>query len=225
MKRYLVAILLVLISSPAWANELNSILQQAKALGAPMAAVQRAIQISQQPIFENKDALAVFDISQPSSKKRFYVLDFKSGQVTAHYAAHGRDNGPNARATKFKGFQTHLDMVPLGPLKTAHSEVMDHYKTIVDRYDGTVYRDMIVLVLEGVASYNSYINNTPPFKWIIHPNWYTTAGFRAKNNGVLGRSNGCITIDPAENNQLITRLQDGALVYVTVGDAPIEEYL
>ncbi len=27
-------------------------------------------------------------------------------------------------------------MVPLGPLKTAHSEVMDHYKTIVDRYDG-----------------------------------------------------------------------------------------
>jgi hypothetical protein len=46
------------------------------------------------------------------------VLDFKSGQVTAHYASHGRDNGPNARAIKFKGFQTNLDMVPLGPLKT-----------------------------------------------------------------------------------------------------------
>jgi hypothetical protein len=27
------------------------------------------------------------------------------------------------------------------------------------------------------------------------------------------------------NNQLVTRLQDGALVYVTVGDAPIEQYL
>jgi hypothetical protein len=39
-----------------------------------------------------------------------------------------------------------------------------------------------------------------PFKWIIHPNWYTTAAFRAKNNGMLGRSNGCITIDPIENN-------------------------
>jgi hypothetical protein len=52
-----------------------------------------------------------------------------------------------------------------------------------------------------------------------------TAGFRAKNNGMLGRSNGCITLDPAENNQLVTRLQDGALVYVTVGDAPIEQYL
>jgi hypothetical protein len=217
-------ILLALISFPAWANELDSLLQQAKALGAPMAAVQRAIEISRQ-LFPKKGALAVFDISQPSAKKRFYIFDFKSGQVTAHYAAHGRDNGPGARATKFKGFQTHLNMVPLGPLRTAHSEVMDHYKTIVDRYDATVYPNMIVVVLEGVASYNSYINHTPPFKWIIHPNWYATAGFRVKNNGTLGRSNGCITVDPGENNQLITRLQDGALVYVTVGDAPIEQYL
>jgi len=152
-------------------------------------------------------------------------LDFKSGQVTVHYAAHGRDNGPTARAIKFKGFQTDLDMVPLGPLKTAHSEVMDHYKTIVDRYDGTVYSNMIVVVLEGITSYNSYINRTPPFKWILHPNWYTTAAFRAKNNGVLGRSNGCITVDPIENNQLVRRLEDGALIYVTVGDDPIEQYL
>jgi len=57
----------------------------------------------------------------------------------------------------------------------AHSEVIDPYKTIVDRYDGTVYSNMIVVVLDGVTSYNSYVSYTPPFKWIIHPNWYTTA--------------------------------------------------
>jgi hypothetical protein len=206
------------------AGKLDSLSQQAQQLGAPEAAIQRAVAISRQPIFPKKDVLAVFDISQPSANKRFYVLDFKSGQVTAHFAAHGRTNGPNARATKFKGFQRDLDMVPLGPLKTAHPEVMEHYKTIVDRYDGTVYRNMIVVVLEGVTAYNKYINQTPPFKWIMHPNWYTTAAFRAKNNGMLGRSNGCITVDPVENNKLITRLQ-GALIYVTVGDAPIEQYL
>ncbi|MGB6759995.1 MAG: murein L,D-transpeptidase catalytic domain-containing protein [Xanthobacteraceae bacterium] len=212
-------------SAQQTATDLDPVLQQAKSLGAPMAALQRAIQISHQPIFPKKDTLAVFDISQPSAKKRFFVLDFKSGQVTPHYAAHGRSNGPNIKAVKFKGFQKDLDMVPLGPLKTAHSEVMDHYKTIVDRYDGTVYRNMIVAILEGVTPYNSYINHTPPFKWIIHPNWYTTAGYRAKNGGVLGRSNGCITVDPVENNEIITRLQDGALIYVTVGDDPIEQYL
>jgi L,D-transpeptidase catalytic domain len=207
------------------ASPLDPVLAQAQALGAPMAAVARAIATARGPIFPKKDALAVFDISQPSANKRFYLLDLKSGEASAHYAAHGRTNGPNARATKFKGFQKDLDMVPLGPLKTAHSEVMDHYKTIVDRYDGTIYSNMIVVVLEGVTSYNSYINHTPPFKWILHPNWYTTAAFRAKNNGMLGRSNGCITVDPVENNKLITRLQDGALVYVTVGDDPIEQYL
>jgi L,D-transpeptidase catalytic domain len=223
--RYLATMLLALISGAAWANEPDALLPKAQALGAPMAAVQRAIAISRQPAFVKKDVLAIFDISQPSAKRRFYLLDFKSGQVSAHYAAHGKDNGPNAKATKFKGFQTDLDMVPLGPLKTARSEVMDHYKTIVDRYDGTVYRNMMVVVLEGAASYNKYIDNTPPFKWIIHPNWYTTAGFRAKNSGMLGRSKGCITLDPADNNQLINRLENGALVYVTVGDAAIEQYL
>ena len=108
-----------------------------------------------------KDVLAVFDISQPSAKRKFYVLDFKTGQVTAHYAAHGRDNGPNAKAIKFKGFPTDLDMVPLGPLKTAHSEVMEPYKKIVDRYNGRVYPDMIVVALEGVTSYNSYVDPLP----------------------------------------------------------------
>ena len=105
------------------AKGLDPFLQQAQALGAPMAAIARAIPISRQSIFPKKDALAVFDISQPSANKRFYLLDFKSGEVTAHFAAHGRSDGPNAKAVKFKGFQKDLDMVPLGPLKTAHSEV------------------------------------------------------------------------------------------------------
>ena len=131
------------------AGKLDSLLQQARQLGAPGAAIQRAVAISRQPIFSKKDVLAVFDISQPSANKRFYLLDFASVQVTAHYAAHGRTNGPNAKATKFKGFQRDLDMVPLGPLKTTHSEVMEHFRTIVDRYDGTVYRNMIVANLEA----------------------------------------------------------------------------
>ena len=156
---------------------------------SPSRDLARRCDLSQ-PTFSKKDVLAVFDISQPSANKRFYLLDFTSGQVTAHFAAHGKSNGPHARAIKFKGFERDPNMVPLGPLKTVHAPpaVADHYRTIVDRYDKTVYRNMIVAVLEGVAPYNRYINHTPNTKWVIHPNWYTTAGFRAKNNGMLGRA-------------------------------------
>ena len=42
--RYLAATLLALISAPAWANELDSLLQQVQVFGTPMAAVQRSIQ-------------------------------------------------------------------------------------------------------------------------------------------------------------------------------------
>ena len=51
------------------AKGLDPILQQTQALGAPMAAIARAIAISRQSIFPKKDALAVFDISQPSANK------------------------------------------------------------------------------------------------------------------------------------------------------------
>ena len=113
-----------------FAGKLDSLLQQAQQLGAPVAAIQRAVAISRQPIFPKKDVLAVFDISQPSANKRFYVLDFTSGQVTAHFAAHGRTNGPNARATKFKGFQTGLGHGPAGPAQDRAS-----------RGDGTLQDD------------------------------------------------------------------------------------
>ena len=113
--RYLATILIVLVTAPSWANERDSILQQAEALGAPMAAVRRAIEISHQSIFVKKNVLAIFDISKPSKEKRFYVVDFNSGQVTAHYAAHGRHNGPSAKATQFKGFQRELGYGAVGP--------------------------------------------------------------------------------------------------------------
>ncbi len=157
----------------------------------PVAAIQRAVAISRQPTFSKKTRSALFDISEPSANKRFNLLDFTSGQVTAHFAAHGKSNGPHARAIKFKGFQRDPNMVPLGPLKTVHAprEVTDHYRTIVDRYDKTVYRNMIVGVLEGCGPVQSLHQPHAEYEnGVIHPNWYTTAGFRAKNNGMLGES-------------------------------------
>jgi hypothetical protein len=55
-----------------FAGKLDSLLQQAEQLGAPVAAIQRAAAISRQPTFSKKDVFAVFDISQePPNSKAF----------------------------------------------------------------------------------------------------------------------------------------------------------
>ena len=166
-------------------------------------------------IFRNLRATAVF------------LIDLKNDRTSAHYAAHGRSNGNNLRATKFRGFRSDHDMVPLGPLRTAAADasVTSHYRTIADKYTGQVWNGLNSARLEGVASYNSYINSVPGVVWVIHPNWYVSAGYRKNNPGMLGRSLGCITLDPEVNNAIVNRLGNGALIYVTVGDDPVERYL
>lgn len=200
---------------------------RAEALGAPMTAVRRAYDASRS--FPRKDAFALFDLSQPAKNKRLYVFDLKAGTVTAHYAAHGRGNGDNRRATRFRGFQSNHDMTPLGPLRTAASPTdMDHYRRIADRYDGRSYDGLTTLWLEGTTSYNRYINNATDGRsrvvWIIHPAWYVTEGYRKANPNALGRSLGCIALDPVVNNRVVARLKGGALFYVAVGNEPVEKY-
>ena len=221
--RTLLVLFTSIISIAAWAGALDD----AKTLGAPMESVERAIQLSRGKEFSRKDILAVFDISQPSGNRRFFLIDLKNNRTSAHYAAHGKSNGNNLRATKFRGFRSDHDMVPLGPLRTAAADapITSHYRTIADKYTGQVWNGLNSARLEGVASYNSYINSVPGVVWVIHPNWYVSAGYRKNNPGMLGRSLGCITLDPDVNNAIVNRLGNGALIYVTVGNDPVERYL
>lgn len=56
------------------------------------------------------------------------------------------------------------------------------------------------------------------FRGVIYPAWYVTRGYRDANPGALGRSLGCLALDPVDNNQVIDALEGGALVYVTSGN-------
>ena len=217
-------------TAPAAAVTANPVMVQAAALGAPMIAVKKAYALAQSSTFQRHDVFAVFDINQPAKNKRFFVFDLRAGKVSAYFVAHGRDNGDNFKATHFRGFQDDHNMTPLGPLRTGSSMTnMDHYSTITDKYDGRVYSGLMTLWLEGVTSYNSYINNaydgSSRVVWILHPAWYVTEGFRKAMPGGLGRSLGCIALDPVFSNLIMGKLQGGALVYVTVGDDAIEKYL
>ena len=218
----------LIVSAQAFASD-SSLLEQAKALGAPMSAVQRALALSKTSTYSNK-TFAVFDISQVSGHKRFYLFDPRAGKVQSFFVAHGKANGGGKKATSFRGFQRNHDMTPLGPLRTAGStQSMAQYSTITDRYTGRSYGGLTTLWLEGTTSYNSYINNaTSGFSrvvWIMHPAWYVTEGYRKNFPGALGRSLGCIAMDPKVSNYVFGKLAGGALVYVTVGNQPIGNFL
>lgn len=206
--------------------------KEAAAQGAPMEALKKAYDLSQSSRFSRRDAFGLFDISQPSANKRFYLVDLRAKKITTHFVAHGKSNGDNFRASRFKGFQRDHSMTPLGPLRTASRiEMMDHYASITDRGTGRVYSGLGTLWLEGITAYNSYINNATDAAtggravWIMHPAWYVAPGFRKSMPKGLGRSLGCLAFDPAENNKIIKVLEGGALIYVTVGNTAVEKYL
>ena len=148
--RTLLVLFTSIASIPAWAGALDD----ARTLGAPMESVERAIQLTRGKEFSRKDILAVFDISQPSGNRRFFLIDLKNNRTIAHYAAHGKSNGSNLRATKFRGFRSDHDMVPLGPLRTAavDASVVSHYRTITDKYTGKIWNGLNSARLEGITS-------------------------------------------------------------------------
>lgn len=202
------------------------VIEQARALGAPMQAVHKALKEAELSIYPKKDVVSVFDMSQSTRNRRFYVLDLQAGKTEAYHSSHGYGNGDQQRATKFRGFQkTGAYMVPLGPIKTGdRAYSLPQYDVIKDRYTGKTYRGLVVVDLIGTKSYNGRFHRNDLWA-IMHPQWYVTAGYRDANNGGLGRSKGCLALDPAVSNKVFKRVAGGSLIYVTVGDSPVEKYL
>lgn len=202
------------------------VLKEAQALGAPMQAVHRALKEAERSEYRKKDVVSVFDISQPSRNKRYYLLDLKAGRTLSFHSSHGYGNGDHQRAWRFKGFQKDgVWMVPLGAIRTGdQAYYLDQYVVIKDRYTGKVYRDLVVVDLIGMKPYNNRFHRRDLWA-IMHPQWYVTEGYRKHNNGGLGRSKGCLAMDPATSNFVFRRVAGGSLIYVTVGNDPIEKYL
>lgn len=204
----------------------DKVLAQAAALGAPMQAVARAMKEAEGSSYTKKDVIAVIDLSKSTQAKRFFLLDLKAGATKAYLTAHGRGNGDNQKATSFRGFQqTGANKMPLGALKTgAKVYKMEEYETVKDQYNGREYHNLVILDMIGTKSYNSRFH--PGDLWaIMHSKWYVTEGYRKANSNGLGRSLGCVVIDPVYSNDVFMRMQGGALIYITVGNAPVENYL
>lgn len=151
------------------------------------------------------DYMAIADFTQDSNKKRLFVLNLKTGDVDSLYTAHGRGRSANTN--------THLHMSHFGNGPSSFLTPPGFHITSDVEHNP---RKGLSLRLEGLEARNS---NSAARGILIHGQHrdYATEAF-VRANGHTGRSEGCLTVDPAKLTKIVKELQGGALVYNYVGD-------
>jgi len=158
----------------------------------PRQALQLALNYfdEHQSVFPNKKYISVVDYNQHCSKKRFYIIDMKTGQVENHCVAHGKYSDPDN-----DGYCTSFSNVPgsnqssLGLVKTG------------EIYSGNHSHSMR---LDGLSKTNS---NMRARYVVLHECSYVNDG--AAHNG---RSEGCLAVDDKYSRSIVDKLANGSLI-------------
>lgn len=139
--------------------------------------------------------ISVVDFSQPSTNKRFYLIDMGTKEVMYQdYVAHGKNTG-SLMAKKFSN-TPHSKQSSLGFYKTAET------------YHG---KHGLSLRLDGLEK---GINDKARQRAIvIHSAWYTEESFIRKYRR-LGRSFGCPSLPAGNYNEIIKLIKGGTLLFI-----------
>lgn len=139
----------------------------------------------------NTNYLSIVDFSKNSAKKRFFIVNMKTGAVVSYYVAHGKGSDPDfdGLATKFSN-TAGSNMSSLGFYRTA------------EVYSGAHGRS---LRMDGLSASNS---NVRARAIVIHGADYVHASATKQ-----GRSNGCFAFPMSQKDDIITLLKGGSLIY------------
>ncbi|MBI4655246.1 MAG: murein L,D-transpeptidase catalytic domain family protein [Elusimicrobia bacterium] len=136
---------------------------------------------------ENPAYLSIIDFTQHASKKRFYVIDMRTGAVEQFLVAHGRGSDPEhtGYASRFSN------------QAETHASSLGFYKT-GGAYNG---KHGYSLYLDGLSSTNS---NARERAIVIHGADYVAS---------MGRSWGCPAVEMTVRTRLIDMLKGGSIIY------------
>jgi hypothetical protein len=135
----------------------------------------------------------IIDYSKPSTEKRFFLLNLKTGKVRPFYVAHGQNSGvkySTVFANENDSLKSSLGMVLTG-----------------DIYFGFHDKSM---ALFGLESSNDLVAERDI---VLHGAAYATEGFITKH-GRLGRSWGCTTVPKEDLENIIASLGFGSVLYL-----------
>jgi len=138
--------------------------------------------------------LTICDYSQPSSKKRLYVLDLNSATILFNtYVSHGRNSG-NEYATSFSN-SNDSHKTSLGFMRTAET------------YNGD---NGYSLRLDGME--RGFNDNVRTRAIVMHGSDYVNSE-RAVNGTMMGRSYGCPAVPSFEVKSIINTIKGGTCFF------------
>ncbi len=181
--------------------------------------------------FQNDRYLGIADFNLPSSEKRFYLLDLKTGQVERHYVSHGSGLRPNLIPNQF--VSPHTGKKPGYLIPQVFSNEINSGTTSLGIFiTGRVYESTSfkgnAMKLFGFepTNYNAYARSI-----VVHqanyasPEWMKNMASKyeqtkkLRDRPRLGRSLGCFAFDPQHGDAIIEKLKGGALIYSYVQGA------
>ena len=139
--------------------------------------------------------ISLVDFSQPSSNKRFYLIDLDRKEVRFQdYVAHGMNTGTLMAREFSNNPNTHKSS--LGFYITAETYYGKHGLSL--RLDG------LEKGINDLARQRAIV---------IHSAWYTEESF-IKKYGRLGRSFGCPTLPVGDFTEIIELIKGGTLLFI-----------
>lgn len=156
-----------------------------------------------QKIGKAKPVLTIADLSQPSNRKRLYVLDLLNKKLLFNtYVSHGRNSG-DLLANRFSNTQS------------SFQSSLGFYQTL-NPYMGKHGLSLQLKGLERGFNDNAYNRNI-----VLHGADYVCEDFIRKT-GRLGRSQGCPAVPYAESKGIINAVKGGSCLFVY---SPDSDYL
>lgn len=171
----------------------------------PCGALNRAVHYlrTHRSEFPNRRFLTIIDYTEPSTSKRFFLIDLDTGTVTRLLVSHGKNSG-KLYATRFSNRPDSLES-PCGFFLTG------------PEYYGPHGPSMVLYGLQKGINDNSFAR-----KIVMHGAYYVSRGAIRLNRRLhgmarLGLSEGCPAIPMSEAQVVINKIKNGSLLYVYSG--------
>ncbi|WP_413582482.1 murein L,D-transpeptidase catalytic domain family protein [Bdellovibrio sp. HCB288] len=142
---------------------------------------------------KNSDYLSVLDFSLSSTKKRFHIINMKTGEVWSIHVAHGKGSDPD-----HDGYANSFSNV-----SGSNASSVGIYKT-AETYSGS---HGYSLRLDGLSSTNSKARSRAV---VIHG-----ADYVSESSVIQGRSWGCPAVTMSYRTKVIDMVKGGSIIYAS----------